>query len=108
MRIDFHFYTIYALARAVGFSPDNAYVIAYASQYTDDEVNENTVLFENGGEFEPVITAHRIFDPLAVSERTCKKVWVPFHFLPGNRGWELNKCSLWLMAILPERLLPNF
>jgi hypothetical protein len=33
MRIDFHFYAIYALARAVGFSPDNAHVIAYASQY---------------------------------------------------------------------------
>jgi hypothetical protein len=86
MRIDFHFYTIYALARSVGFSPDNAYVIAFASQYTDDEVNENAILFENGGEFAPVITAHRIFDPLAVSERICKKVWVPFHFLPGNRG----------------------
>jgi hypothetical protein len=86
MRIDFHFYTIYALARAVGFSPDNAYVIAYASQFTDDEVNENTILFENGGEFEPIITAHRIFDPRAVSERICKKVWIPFHFLPGNSG----------------------
>lgn len=86
MRIDFHFYTIYALSRAVGFSPDNAYVIAYASQYTDDEVSENTILFENGGDFEPIITAHRIFDLGAVTERICKKVWIPFHFVPGNLG----------------------
>jgi hypothetical protein len=86
MRIDFHFYTIYALARAAGFSPDDAYVIAYSSQYTDDDVQENKILFENGGEFEPFITAHRILDPHTVSERICKRVWVPFHFLPGNQG----------------------
>jgi hypothetical protein len=88
MRIDFHFYTIYALSRAVGFSPDNAYVIAYASQYTDDEVNEEPISFENGGDFAPIITAHRIFDLGAVTERTCKKVWIPFHFVPGNLGTE--------------------
>lgn len=86
MRIDFHFYTIYVLARAAGFSPDNAYVIAYASQYTDDEVKEGTIYFENGGEFTPSITAHRIFDPHTVSEEICKRVWMPFHFLPGNLG----------------------
>jgi hypothetical protein len=86
LRLDFHFYTIYVLARTVGFSPDNAYKLAYASQYTDDEVNENTILFENGGEFEPFITAHRIFDPHTVTAEICKKVWMPFHFLPGNLG----------------------
>ncbi|MCK9374558.1 MAG: hypothetical protein M0P73_00240 [Syntrophobacterales bacterium] len=86
MRLDFHFYTIYVLSRVVGFSPDNAYVIAYASQYTDDEASENPILFENGGELEPIITAHRIFDPGAVTERICKKVWIPFHFVPGNLG----------------------
>lgn len=86
MRIDFHFYTIYALARAVGFSPDKAYVIAYSSQYTDDEVEERKILFENGGEFEPFITGHRILDPHTVSAEICKRVWIPFHFLPGNLG----------------------
>jgi hypothetical protein len=86
MRIDFHFYTIYALARTVGFSPYDANVIAYASQYTDDEAFEDTISFENGGEFKPIITAHRIFDIGAVTERICKEVWIPFHFVPGNFG----------------------
>jgi hypothetical protein len=108
MRLDFHFYTIYALARAVGFSPDNAHVIAYASQYTDDEVNENIILFENGGEFEPVITAHRIFDPLAVSERICKKVWVPFHFLPGNRGAGIEQMSTVANGDLAQAIISQF
>jgi hypothetical protein len=108
MRIDFHFYTIYALARSVGFSPDNAYVIAYASQYTDDEVNENTILFENGGEFEPVITAHRIFDPMAVSERICKKVWVPFHFLPGNKGAGIDQMFTVANGDLAQAIINQF
>lgn len=86
MRIDFHFYTIYALARAVGFSPDNARIIAYSSQYTDDEVAENTIIFENGGEFKPNITAHKIFDPANLLARDCKRIWIPFHFLPGTSG----------------------
>jgi hypothetical protein len=108
MRLDFHFYTIYALARSVGFNPENAYVIAYASQYTDDEVNENTLLFENGGEFEPVITAHRIFDPMAVSERICKKVWVPFHFLPGNRGMGIEQMSTVANGDLAQAIIDQF
>ena len=108
MRIDFHFYTIYALARSVGFSPDNAYVIAYASQYTDDEVNENTILFENGGEFAPVITAHRIFDPVAVSERICKKVWVPFHFLPGNKGAGIDQMFTVANGDLAQAIINQF
>jgi hypothetical protein len=108
MRIDFHFYTIYALARSVGFSPDNAYVIAYASQYTDDEVSENTILFENGGEFVPIITAHRIFDPHTVSEEICKKVWVPFHFLPGNQGVGMDQMFTVANGDLAQAIINQF
>ena len=43
MRRDFHFYAIYALARAAGFPPEQAYIVAYASQYTDDAVSENAI-----------------------------------------------------------------
>lgn len=108
MRIDFHFYAIYALARAVGFSPDNAHVIAYASQYTDDEVKENTIYFENGGEFEPFITAHRIFDPHTVSEEICKKVWIPFHFLPGNLGVGNEKLLTKANCVIVQEMIKQF
>jgi hypothetical protein len=86
MRIDFHFYTIHALARAAGFKPDDAYVIAYASQYTDDEIREDKIYFEDGEVFDPFITAHAIFHPGAITERVCERVWIPFHFIPGNLG----------------------
>ena len=36
MQTDFHFYCVAVLARAAGFSPDDALVLAYASQYVDD------------------------------------------------------------------------
>jgi hypothetical protein len=86
MRIDFHFYTIYVLARAAGFSPDDAHVVAYSSQYTDDEVSENDIWFEGGDIFKPHITAHRIYDPHAVTTEIAKAVWMPYHFVPGNTG----------------------
>jgi len=86
MRIDFHFYTIYALARAAGFKPDDAYVIAYASQYTDDEIREDKIYFEDGDIFAPFITAHAIIHPAAITDRVCTRVWVPFHFMPGDLG----------------------
>lgn len=86
MRIDFHFYTIYVLARAAGFSSEDAHVIAYSSQYTDDEVAENDIWFEGGDIFKPRITAHRIFDPHSVTTEISKKVWMPYHFVPGNTG----------------------
>ena len=86
MRIDFHFYTIYALARSSGFNPDDAYVIAYSSQYTDDAVDEKRILFEDRDYIDQIMTSHKVYDPSTLLDRTCRMVWVPFHFLPGNEG----------------------
>jgi hypothetical protein len=86
MQMDFHFYAIYALARATGFIPGNAHIIAYASQHTDDAKYKDALEFENGGRFQQVLTAHKLFDPGAINKETCYSIWVPFHFLPGNVG----------------------
>ena len=85
MQIDFHFYTIYALARAAGFGPENAHVIAYASQHTDDAKYDHALEFENGGRFQQVLTAHQ-YDIGAISKPTCYRIWIPFHFLPSSAG----------------------
>lgn len=86
MQKDFHFYTIYALARSAGFSDKDAFVVAYSSQHTDDAKYEHTLEFENGGIFQQVLTSHRFFDPGTISKPVCYKIWVPFHFLPGALG----------------------
>jgi hypothetical protein len=36
MEKDFHFYLIYALAETAGFADDEAFTVAYASQFVDD------------------------------------------------------------------------
>lgn len=94
MQIDFHFYAIYALARAAGFSPDNAHTIAYSSQHTDDANYGHALEFENGGRFQQVLSAHRLFNPRAILKATCYRIWLPFHFLPGNSGTDFYERML--------------
>jgi hypothetical protein len=67
MEKDFHYYVTYALANKAGFSNDDSYIIAYASQYVDDN-NEHQYprkdglpqfpfgIKYNGGFFRPIMT----------------------------------------------------
>jgi len=88
MEMDFHFFTIYALARSAGFKSDHAHTIAYASQHTDDAKYEHALEFENGGRFHQVLTAHKYLHPNSLTKEVCYQIWVPFHFLPGDVGVE--------------------
>lgn len=88
MQTDFHFYCVAVLARAAGFSPDDALVLAYASQYVDDATEGDLIpITVNGGEFrfDPVRTC---YDGLATLETLAwsgeKKVFIPFHYLPPD------------------------
>jgi len=86
MQIDFHFYAVYALARCAGFAATHARTVAYASQHTDDAIYGHALEFKNGGRFQQVLSAHRLFHPSAISKATCYQIWIPFHFLPANSG----------------------
>ncbi|UCH03100.1 MAG: hypothetical protein JSV20_04815 [Candidatus Bathyarchaeota archaeon] len=109
MQIDFHFYAIYAIARAAGFSPDNAHTIAYSSQHTDDAKYEHALEFGNGGRFQQVLSAHKFFDPDAVGKETCYRIWVPFHFLPGNSGIDFYERMLTKAnSIIAQRMVEEF
>ncbi len=67
MEKDFHYYVTYALANKAGFSNDDSSIIAYASQYVDDN-NEHQyprkdgppqfpfAIKSNGGFFRPIMT----------------------------------------------------
>jgi hypothetical protein len=113
MQRDMHYYATYAMAAAAGIPKEDAETIAYASQYVDDQNDEDLIsVREVGGDFcESVVTiptAHHpletgIFAGLGHLEREAanfvrrktnhkegrddsRLVWVPFHFLPGNKG----------------------
>jgi hypothetical protein len=79
MQKDLHYYGIATLARAVGYSIDDALTIAYASQYTDNSTESGLIkigdLF-----FDPVRTAHIGLQCYDWSVQ--KRIYLPFHFLP--------------------------
>lgn len=94
MQTDFHFYAVYALARCAGFAANHARTVAYASQHTDDAIYGHALEFKNGGRFQQVLSAHRLFHPRTISKTTCYQIWIPFHFLPGNSGVDFHERML--------------
>jgi len=99
MEKDFHYYVTYALANKAGFSNDDSYIIAYASQYVDDN-NESQYpkkdgppqfpfgIKSNSGFFRPIMTQSMSVKSLVYEIQ--KFVYVPFHFLPGDNNQPIN------------------
>jgi len=86
MQIDFHHAVMYVISRLAGFTPAEANVISYASQYVDDATNNGIIEFTNGAKYSRISSAHKTTDPRNINEVINQTVWVPFHFLPGNSG----------------------
>lgn len=86
MQIDFHHGVTYVLARLAGFEHGAAETIAYAAQYVDDATNGGCVTFDNGAMYARISSAHRMLDYRNLQELANHRVWIPFHFLPGNCG----------------------
>ena len=87
MQSDLHYYGIAFLARAAGFSQDDAEIIAYSSQYVDDST-EGSPIHVGNYLFNPVRTAH--YSIKAFSWSVQSKIYIPFHFLPPSP----RKCNL--------------
>lgn len=84
MQIDFHHAVTYVAARLAGFTHKDADVIAYAAQYVDDATHQGIVCFNNKAIYERTSSAHKTIDPRNFDLLANQKVWMPFHFLPGN------------------------
>ncbi len=62
MQLDMHFYGVYALARAAGIKPKTARLIAYASQFVDDAIEDEAVILKEGKAVLPTMTSHKPLD----------------------------------------------
>lgn len=101
MEKDFHHHIIYALAKLAGFDKKidgsdetEAEIIAYASQYVDDNCNRSYTIQNNPVEipdklrvkdhyrYYPTLT--QAVDITAIKLEIQKYVFMPFHFLPGD------------------------
>lgn len=86
MQIDFHHAVTYVTARAAGFDPVAAEKIAYSAQYVDDAVKTGTIRFQNKAMYDRICSAHKMADYRNMETLANHRVWLPFHFLPGNGG----------------------
>ena len=66
--------TTYVLSRWAGFSPEEARVIAYASQYVDDAVYSGRILFNNGAKYFRRASAHELENLLGCRLLTTEEV----------------------------------
>ena len=77
--------------------PDNARIIATSAQFVDDNVARSHVDFRDGSRLDQETTAHHPIDLSNRDDRDQRRVWVPFHFIPGNEGddcTERLKCRM--------------
>jgi hypothetical protein len=87
MQIDFHHTVTYVIARLAGFSHQEATIVAYSAQYVDDAQNRGVIEFANGMTYDHIASSHSVVDGFHnLWNQEDYKVWVPFHFLPGNNG----------------------
>ena len=94
MEKDFHFYCVAVLARAAGLNNRDALAIAYASQYVDDAIEDQSFIVKIDGkrvdykDFHPTTTSHSssqaIMTGLVYDIAAQNIIWVPFHFPPGE------------------------
>jgi hypothetical protein len=88
MQLDIHYYAVYYLGLASGLKPEDAYIMAYSSQYVDDAKEYQKVILidkdEKEKEFDPICTQHMSLH--SFSEAISDKVYFPFHFIPICSG----------------------
>jgi hypothetical protein len=85
MDIEFHYYMTYIIARRAGFSSNDSHVIAYSSQYTDDNTDDKTGPFyisqDTPNAYERYISqTTNILKP----QKDLMRIYPVFHFLPGS------------------------
>lgn len=92
MQLDMHYHGTYAMARAAGLKKNAAKIIATAAQFVDDNAEKESINFRDGGRVDAEATAHHAFDRKNIDLEDQRKIWVPFHFLPGNEGESYTEC----------------
>lgn len=103
MQKDFHCDIIYALSKKAGYKDGEASIIAYASQYVDDNTDREYSAFDSHGEFYigfpdkigksgdlyfPIITQAVNITSFQLSVQ--RYVFAPFHFIPGDNNVTIN------------------
>ncbi|MBA4397709.1 MAG: hypothetical protein C0394_10075, partial [Syntrophus sp. (in: bacteria)] len=97
MNHEFHYYITYVIAARAGFPPQDAQLVAYSSQYTDD----NDIIFEiDRGR--PTAYGNYISQTVNILKPMDKllRIYSLFHFIPGDplaaSAWRKDGGMHWL------------
>jgi len=81
MNIEFHYYTVYYLARCAGFPDDQSLILAQSSQMVDDAVSPWEIVSKVGR-----VLTETTQNYLFWNEDVARTIYRPFHFIPGDRS----------------------
>jgi len=81
MNIEFHYYLTKYLAIEAGFEEDEAEIIAYSSQYVDDNYIEYKIKISKDDYYENITTQFK--DILTPEQKNLRRN-ILFHYLPGD------------------------
>ncbi len=81
MKIEFHYYITHLIAARAGFRGDDLRILAYASQFTDD--NDRAYWINKGTRSEFKNRISQTLQPLK-KDKERLEVYPLFHFIPGD------------------------
>lgn len=81
MNIEFHYYITKYLALNAGFAKDEAEIIAYSSQFVDDNIKRYEIAKPDGDTYRNYVS--QCEDPLNPDKKLLR-THLLYHFLPGN------------------------
>ena len=89
MQLDMHYYATFFLAEYSKLPVDDVRKIAYSAQYVDDSTKNDSNQHSDGGLLYGIASAHHPINCVLnrlIDKEEQRRVWVPFHFLPGGEG----------------------
>jgi len=107
MDIEFHYYITCIIARRAGFRPEDAHIIAYSSQYTDD--NDTVYSIDQDG---PNAYSNYISQTMNIlkPQKELMRIYPVFHFMPGTLDEIAGDSArrrdgkLHLMNVIPDNM----
>ncbi len=81
MDIEFHYYITKYLALEAGFDKSEAEIIAYSSQYVDDNTHIFKIITPDKKEFENYMSQT---NDITKPEKSLLRIYLLFHYLPGD------------------------
>ena len=103
MDIEYHYYITYLIAIKSGFEIHEAYIIAYSSQFVDDNCHEYMIYSANSSqvEYKNFISA---INEKTLNSHKLDEILIPFHFLPDVKIKDSRKDG----EIHPFNTVKNF